>query len=57
MLLIMTLVASENICLNPPCDEGVVALRDVLHEALLELVLLRLVNTLDKAITYDVPLF
>ena len=41
---------------NPPCDEGVVALSDVLHEALLELVLLRLVHALDEANTYDVHL-
>ena len=54
MLLLMTLVASQNICLIPPCDEGVVALSDVLHEALLELVLLRLVHALDEANTYDV---
>ena len=37
-----------------PCNVGVVALRDVLHEALLELVLLRLVHALDEANTYDV---
>ena len=30
----------------PPCDVGVVALGDVLHEALLEMVLLRLVHSL-----------
>ena len=39
-------MGSKHIECHLACDEGVVALRDVLHEALLELVVLRLVHAL-----------